>query len=208
MSRISADLSDFCNYNYSVANKYIYLGDTEHDGVGERMAEIAIKTIHMIDPIKPKKKITIFLNTGGGETKHGVAIYDTIKLCKSPVEIRVFGSAESMGAVILQGATDRLISFNSTLMLHYGSSSISGKPKEIRAWQKEYSRQDEWMLRLFLEAIKQKNPNIDSAKIHSILSTDTIFTADEALEIGLVDGIILPGGKIERKKDKNSKAKK
>ena len=66
------------------------------------------------------------MQTVGGCWYSGMGIYDAIKSCKCKTTFIGYGQLCSMGTVIIQAATRRLITDNSAFMVHWGSSEISG----------------------------------------------------------------------------------
>ena len=108
-------------------------------GTDANMAERVIKGLHMLDTSAPTgdKPITIIMNNLGGDWYHGMGIYDAIKACKNHITIKVFGYVMSMGSIIIQAADKRIMSPNSRMMIHYGTSGYYGHNKDFIKWAKE-----------------------------------------------------------------------
>lgn len=161
----------------------------DDDDLTHRLGIHIIKSLHILDRVKPEQPLTIFLNCRGGEVTAGISIYDAIRLCKSQVHIQVTGCAWSMGAWILQAGDKRLMRQNSTIMIHEGSPDAVPY-KALRGTYEFSLRQDKLLTDIILDRIRQKHPGYSASKYYKLLQTDSYITATEAVELGLADEII------------------
>jgi len=212
------DVDKFFDYGIDISSQTLYMGSESEDengetGVNYAMSERVIKGLHLLDR-KVKNGITIIMNNIGGCTIHGMAIYDAIRACQNEVTIEVCGSAMSMGSLILQAADYRVMTPNSIMMIHYGQAGFHDHPRIVERWTREGKRFDTKMEDIFLDKIKDKRITlekylilinkedqipkgnaknklieIDRDKLQSMLNFDTIFNAQDALELGLIDKI-------------------
>jgi len=197
MAKQKIDLASWLQLNVDPISRIIYLGSIsnlhEQDaGVDFSMAEQAIKSLLALDLLEPsgKKPITVLLNTPGGDKDHGLAIYDAIRSCKNPVNVVVYGAAYSMGSLILQAASHRVVAPNARIMLHYGHLSISDNPQTVYRWADESKKMDRKFEDIYLERIYEKHPNFSREKIQELLKIDTILSAQEAVDLGLADTVL------------------
>lgn len=185
------DSHNFMNHDFDEASRTIYLRDlAEHESEGERTAKF-IKALIILDNLAKTgdNPINIILNHIGGSVSDGMAIYDAIKAAVNPVFIKVMGSAESMGAIILQAADERAMSPHSVLMIHHGQTGGEGHKKTVESlidFGKEY---DKKLDKILLTRIKQKKPKFTKKQLDDMLNFDRYFTAEQALEYGLIDVI-------------------
>lgn len=156
--------------------------------IDEGSAAWAIKGIHVLDNMS-SAPITVILNTEGGDQYQGMAIYDAIKACRCQVTIRAIGTVMSSGSIILQAGDIREMTPNCMFMFHYGEIGIDSHPKITKKWVEEETRFSKKMLDIYLEKIRQKNKKFSRAKLDRMLDFDTILTAEETLELGLIDAI-------------------
>ena len=187
------DVDRFHDYGLYLPTRTVYIGSMlvdfdDESGTDAFMAERAVKNLLILDHLN-HENITIIMNNLGGTWEHGMAIYDAIKGCNSHVKIKVSGSASSMGSVILQAASERVMSPNSQLMIHYGFNSVEGHPKTVQKVAKEFQRIDKKMEKIYLEKIKEKQPHFSLYKLEKMLEHDTYLWAEEAVELGLADSI-------------------
>ena len=188
------DVDKFFDYGIDLAHRTIYMGsvtvteDGEESGTDAHMAERVIKALHILD--QKNEPITIIMNNIGGDWYSGMGIYDAIKTCQSEVTVKVFGSAMSMGAIILQAADIRQLAPNSKIMIHYGFTGYSGHSKTFQKWAEEYKKIDKDMERILLDKIKEKHPTFTKDQLVDLLDHDTILTAQEAINLGLGDEVL------------------
>lgn len=134
---------------------------------------------------KPEnEKLTVLVNSGGGSVMAGQEIYSL--LCgRSDVEIKVQSLAGSAASVIAM-ANHCEISPVAMIMIH--NVSISGASGDYHDMQKN------------AEILRQMNAALASAytaktgksqeEILKLMDRETWLTANQALEMGFVDGII------------------
>jgi ATP-dependent Clp endopeptidase proteolytic subunit ClpP len=194
--RISRDhIDQLHDYKLYIPARTIYMSSELVDmdsesGVDSSMVERFLKNLLILESTSTEP-ITVILNNIGGDVYHGLAIYDAIKCCKSKIIMKVFGHAMSMGSVILQAASKRSMSPNAKQMIHYGTSYMAGHAKTVQKQAQEESKLDKWMERMYLERIREKNPDYTLEQLKELLNHDTYLTAKESVAMGLADEILL-----------------
>jgi ATP-dependent Clp protease protease subunit len=173
------DLTLFTEYSIHLPTRTVMLtGDVDSD-----MYDTLITALTLME--KDGKEIIIELNSPGGDWYSGVAIYDRLRSSQCPITIRVSGMAMSMGSVILQAGDKRLITPNSTVMIHDGSDVAVGTPDNVLEWAKHGKDICDRMYKIYAEA---------SGKTESYwkkrCKKDSIYSADDAIKYGLADGFI------------------
>lgn len=184
MSRSHYDISLFFDHNVDVRSRTLYLSygvEGEDVELDQKCAADMIKGLTLLELLGPDKDIHIIINCQGGDVDAGLGIYDKIKsLSNCQVTATVMGSAWSMAAWILQAADIRRMTKHSSLMIHDGSGR---KDKFTK-------KQDIFMRKILLDRIREKHPQYPVSKLQRFLDTDTYFSADEALELGLIDEVV------------------
>lgn len=192
MARINKDhISYFFEHGLDISTKTLYLGfgsDEEMD-VDQGLAANMLKGIRILSSIKPEDPLNIIVNCTGGDTQHGLAIYDAIRMVSGPVHITVVGHCYSIAAWILQAGDVRRMTKSSSLMIHDGDSVVSGNKSETRNWYNFYQEQDVYCRHILLNRIREKHPEFTMNKLEKMLKTDTIMWPAQALELGLIDEI-------------------
>jgi ATP-dependent Clp protease protease subunit len=131
--------------------------------------------------------IQMLLSTYGGCVYDGLSLYDAIKNSKTEVDITCFGKIMSMGIILLLSAKTRKAYRNTTFMIHEGSSGAIGKVSDM-----EDSIDESKRLNDIYFGIIESETKIPKAKLDEIRKRrkDWYFTAEEALEYGLITEII------------------
>jgi len=125
------DLSDWISEVHStgldIQNRTIYLlekEDIDSPGVDFRMLQNFMKNMRILELDNKDAPITIYTQTQGGCWDSGMGIYDMIKMSKCKTTMIACGQLCSMGTIIIQAATKRVIMPNCSFMCHYGSTSL------------------------------------------------------------------------------------
>jgi len=181
--RIKGAIAQFHEYGIYYPRRSIDLfGDIDHD-----MFVNVFKNLHALDGTQGT--INIFINSEGGCTTAGRAIYDAIKGCQNYVRAMVYGEASSMASIILQAADERLMSPGSYIMIHAGEEATSGHPENKKRWDDFLKKEEEWFYSVYMEKIKNAKPRYTKDKLKKLLTFDTILYAKEAISLGLADRI-------------------
>ena len=143
------------------------------------------------DNIEGTKDIEFFISSNGGSVNDMFTIYDLMELVKRNRDIATFGYGRIASAAVplLAFGTPgkRHISKHARLMIHHCSSEIGGTHPTIRSSFAELKKVEAMLIQALAE-----NSNISVGEYYNIFSknTDEYFSAEEALEMGLVDKII------------------
>ena len=191
------DISHFHDYDLHIPTRTIYMGSVSieegnESGVDAKMAERVLKDLHILDHAAENgdKPINIIMNNPGGDWYHGMAIHNAIKTCRNYITIIAYGHAMSMGSIILQAADERILSEDSSLMMHYGTEAYSGHTQNFIVWAEEAKKTNKRMEEIYIERIKEKNPKFRPSDLKKLLTYDKILSAEEAVKLGLCDKIL------------------
>ena len=154
--------------------------------INDDTASLVISELLYLDSIN-HNDISIYINSPGGSVTAGLAIYDTMKIIKSDVETIGVGMSASMGAFLLSSGTKgkRSILENAEVMIHEILGGAQGQATEIKIHADHLVRTRE-KLNKFLSERTGKPLDV----IEKDTERDNYMTAEEALEYGLIDGIM------------------
>lgn len=132
------------------------------------------------------KHIDVRINSNGGEVYTGITIYNALRNSKADIRIYVDGIAASMASVIALCGKPVEMSKYARLMLHSVSGSCYGDKKELQGVLKEIEGLEDTLCQMLAAKLGQSADNIKAAYFDG---EDHWLTADEALLLGLIDGI-------------------
>lgn len=168
-----------------LANREIFLTDQ----VDADTSNMLIKQLMFLEREDPRKEVTLYINSPGGEVISGLAVYDCISMMRAPVRTVCIGTAASMGAILFLAGKKREMLPHTRLMIHdpsYGHNDISGrKPHEI---QRELDKLNE--TREVLAGIIAEKTGKSLDEIYEVTASDTYYNSEEAIEFGLATGIM------------------
>lgn len=188
------NLDRFHDNNLFVPTRTIYIGSEENSiedgesGTDGAMAERVIKNLHILESIS-NDPINIIMNNIGGDVFHGMAIYDAIRACNSRVIIKATGYVMSMGSIIFQAGDERILTPHSVMMIHHGYDSHDNHVKTVRNWVEFGKKFDEVIVQIYLDKIREKNPNFKRNKLDNLLDFDTLLFPEDAVKLGLADKV-------------------
>ena len=130
--------------------------------------------------------INLLINSPGGDIHEMFGIIDYIESLDVKVNTICRGRAFSAAAVILTcGTGTRMISKRSTVMFHQSSSFLGGKMSDITAFLENVKDLEKTIYTMLAERTKK-----DAEWWRGKMKSDMFLTAEELLEIGVVDQII------------------
>ena len=132
--------------------------------------------------------ISIYLNSGGGVVTAGLGLIDVIHSLDSKVNVVCVGQACSMGAMLLACTSgERLAMKRSRIMIHQPLGGFSGQCSDIIIHAAEIERMKNLLIDMLTESTKGKTSR---ERMVDLCDRDCYLTPEQALEIGLIDGII------------------
>ena len=135
--------------------------------------------------IEDRKPILIYINTGGGDVFTGLNLCDVIKYSKTPIHGVILAYAYSMGGVIFLSTHKKYMFPNSSVLIHDGSTTLSGSSGKVKDLQKFYSKVDDRLKHAIID-----NCNITSEEYDDNADREQYMLADECKEKGICDFIV------------------
>ena len=167
-------------------DRIIYLGED----VNPTTSSLIVAQMLFLESEDPDKEIFFYINSPGGSITDGMAIVDTMNYIKCPVSTVCVGLAASMGAVLLAAGEKgkRFAMPNSEVMIHQpliGGGGLQGQATEIKIHADHLVKTREKLNRFLSERTGKPLEQIERDT-----ERDNYMTAEEALEYGLIDGIM------------------
>jgi ATP-dependent Clp protease protease subunit len=170
-------------YSRLLKDRIIMIGEEINDGV----ANSVIAQLLFLAADSPDKDISLYINSPGGSTTAGFAIFDTIQYIKPDVRTICTGMAASFGAMLLlAGKKGKRYSLpNSEIMIHQPLGGVRGQATEI-----EISARRIIKLREHINSIIAERTGQPLEKVARDTDRDYFMSAEEAKEYGIIDEII------------------
>ncbi len=165
--------------------RIIFLGTPIEDQV----ANLVVAQLLHLESQDPDKDISIYINSPGGSVYSGLAIYDTMRFVKPDIHTMCVGVAMSMGSLLLAGGTKgkRAALPNSRILIHQPSAGFEGQSTDIEIHAREILN-----VRERLDDIYAENTGLSKEQVREDMERDRFFTAEQALEYGLIDRVLEP----------------
>ena len=148
-----------------------------------------IRKLWYLELKEPGKPILFVINSPGGSVDSGFAIWDQVKMITSPVTTLVTGLAASMGSILSLCAAPkkRFATANARIMIHQPmlGGFIQGQATDLEIQAREILKTKESLIELYVKATGKNFATIERA-----IDRDTWMSSQEALEFGLLDGIV------------------
>ena len=170
-------------YSRLLKDRIIFLGEE----VNEVTASLTVAQLLFLESEDPGKDIHLYINSPGGVVTAGMAIYDTMQYIKCDVSTICIGMAASMGAFLLAGGAKgkRFALPNAEIMIHQPSGGAQGQATEIQIAAENILKTKKKLNQILAE---------NTGKPYEVVAADTErdhwLDAQEALDYGLIDGII------------------
>ncbi|HTV11406.1 MAG TPA: ATP-dependent Clp protease proteolytic subunit [Acidimicrobiales bacterium] len=172
-------------YSLLLRERIVFLGQE----VDDQIANLLVAEILYLDSVEPGKDIALYINSPGGLSYAGMAIYDVMQHVTSEVSTVCVGMGMSAAAMILCGGAKgkRMATPNSKIMIHQGTAGTRGAPRDMEIHLREVMATTKRMAQIIsyhsARPLEQVERDIDR---------DYFMTAEEAKEYGLIDEVIVP----------------
>jgi ATP-dependent Clp protease protease subunit len=162
--------------------------------IDDHEANLIIAQLLFLSSEDPKKDISLYINSPGGSLTAGLAIYDTMNHIPCNVATLCVGQAYSMSAIILAGGSKgkRHALPHSRLMLHQPWGGMRGQAADIEIHAREIM---EWRNRLNKILVQDTGQSLE--RIELVTERDYFLSSDEAVDFGLIDGLLLSEHELE-----------
>lgn len=162
-------------------DRIIFIGTEIDDDV----ANVVQAQLLYLQSLDDKADISLYLNTPGGIVSAGLGIYDTMQLISPNVNTICTGLAASMGSILLVAGKERSILPHAKVMIHQPLGGVSGQASDIIIEAEEIRKCRDELCSILSEHTKQPFD-----KVFQDMDRDHWFTAQEAVDYGLVDKIL------------------
>lgn len=155
--------------------------------INDYVANLIVAQMLFLESKDPEKDINLYINSPGGSTTAGLAIYDTIQYVRSDVRTICVGSAFSMGALLLAAGTKgkRLALPNARIMIHQPWGGVQGAAADIKIHAEEILRTRDQLNRILAEHTGQPLERVERDT-----DRDFFMSPEDAKNYRLIDEVI------------------
>lgn len=171
-------------YSRLLRERIIFLGTP----IDDTIANLICAQMLFLESEDPDKDINLYINSPGGDITGLLAIYDAMKYIKPDVSTFCFGQAASAAAVLLAAGTKgkRFALPHARVLLHQPWGGVGGQASDIEIQAREILRMKD-----MLNAMLAHDTGQSVERITKDTDRDYIIGADEAVEYGLIDEVLL-----------------
>lgn len=174
-------------YSRLLSDRIIFLGEE----VSDNSAGLIIAQMLFLEAEDPNKDIQFYINSPGGSVSAGFAVYDTMQYIKCDVSTICLGLAASFGAFLLAGGAKgkRMVLPNAEIMIHQPAihgNGVQGQATDIKIMSDHIQHSKKRLNQILAE-----NTGRSIEEIEAATERDHYLSAEEALEFGLIDKVIV-----------------
>src|ERR1700733_9621765 len=175
-------------YSRLLKDRIVFLGSEVNDDV----ANLVTAQFLYLESENPEKPISFYINSPGGSVTAGLAIYDTMQYIQSEVQTTCLGQAASMGSLLLCGGAPgkRYCLPHSSIMVHQPSGGYAGTATDIAIHAQQILKVREQLNNIYSVHLAAAGKPLSLDEINKMLERDKFMSAQESLEMGLVDEIL------------------
>lgn len=135
--------------------------------------------------LKKEDTVRVIINSEGGSVFDGFDIYNQLKALDNKIITEVRGMAASIASLIMLAGDEIELSQASTVMIHRAMTMAMGNSEDIEKQVKVLNTIDDVLVTIYAA-----RTGMDREEVENLLSEETWFTAEEAIEAKLADKVI------------------
>jgi ATP-dependent Clp protease protease subunit len=177
-------------YSRLLRDRIVFLGSA----ISADVANVITAQLLYLEAEDPARDISLYINSPGGETAAGLAIYDTMQYVRPAVRTVCVGFAASAAAVLLAaGAPGKRHALPSArIMIHQPWGKIGeGQAIDLGIQAREFLR-----TRRLMEEILARHTGQPVERIHQDTERDYYMDPHEARAYGMIDDVCAARAKL------------
>lgn len=149
--------------------------------------EMVVRALHKMASDYKHAPIELHMSSYGGQVDEMLRLYDAIQIC--PCQIKFFGSGKIMSAAtwIMAGCDERYLTPNTQIMVHKWRGEAQYQSEVDHKIDLEHATG--WLTNT-LNQIYADNSRMPVEFWEEVTKRDLFLTPEEAIKLGLADGII------------------
>jgi ATP-dependent Clp protease protease subunit len=181
-------------YSRLLLDRIIFLGTEVNDAV----ANLLMAQMLFLEQNDAEAPIHFYINSPGGSVYAGLGIYDLMQHISCPVYTYCVGLAASMGSLLLSAGHkgNRYSMPHSRIMIHQPLGGARGQASDIQIQAQEIQDLKQQLTQIYVDHTSE---GVTYDQYEQAMDRDNYLSPVKAKELGLIDQIIEPKGKIEPK---------
>ncbi|WP_306317560.1 MULTISPECIES: ATP-dependent Clp protease proteolytic subunit [unclassified Streptomyces] len=172
-------------YSKLLEERIVFLGTP----VDEVSANDVMAQFMHLEYLAPDQDISLYINSPGGSFSAMTALYDTVQYVSCDVSTTCLGQCSSVAAVLLAAGTPgkRMMLPGARVVIDQPAlpEPAQGQPSDLEIYARELTR-----MRAQLEELLARHSARSKEQVSADIERDTVLTAQQALEYGLVDHVV------------------
>lgn len=170
-------------FTFLVNNRIVFIGER----IDEDSTAIIVAQMLALESEAPNEPITLYINATAGTQYCVVAIVDAMEMITCPVKTVAMGCVAGPPLMILAAGTkgERYSMKSARMILAQPLGGLSGTSVEVKLQALELNRNAKAQ-----SAFIAKYTGQDYEELRGLMTRDTYFGAQEAIDFGLIDHII------------------
>jgi len=147
-----------------------------------------------LEKLKDKKKITVRINSSGGDVFVAQALYTNLKNHKAKITVIIDGIAASAATIIAMAGDKIIIPTNAMMMIHDPMVGIMGyfNAEELEKKAIALEKVKKSIMNAYLSKV-----SIDEEELYKMMREESWLTADDCVEKGFADEVMFEKVKID-----------
>lgn len=172
-------------YSRLLKDRIIFIGTD----ITDQVSNVVVAQLLFLKMEDPKKDISLYINSAGGQITAGLAILDTMLFLGCDISTYCIGQAVSMAALLLAAGTKgkRFALPHSRIMIHQPYGGVGGTSEDINIQAKEILE-----LKAITSSLMSRFTGQPLSKILEDSERDFYMNPEAALRYGIVDQIAKP----------------
>ena len=172
-------------YSHLLSERIVYLGTEVDAGV----ANTIIAQLLHLDADSPGSDVQLSVNCAGADPSAALAIYDTMQHIRPRVTTTCVGQAIGVGPLLVAAGAPGMRSAlpHSRIVLHQPAAQTRGAVPDLILAADEVVR-----VRSEMEQVLAHHTGRTVEALRADTDRDRVFTAQTALEYGLIDQVLAP----------------
>lgn len=171
-------------YQKLASDRILFIGEDLHDD----LATDIVATLLLKDTEDAEEKITLFINSSGGDIRNALMIYDIMSMIRAPIKTVCIGAAVDEAVILLSGGTPgmRFATKHAIIapsQLQPGLNMHTDLPGAASLLKQHKADNDRLM------DILAKTTKKTVAQVRKDFDRRTFFNASQAVKYGLIDKV-------------------